>query len=78
MELELNQLTTGRHEENMTEDRELADRAVSLKKWAVRERSHRARRNAQCEKKEIQQYSHPAVQPSSCVGEKYNHTMQHL
>lgn len=42
VELELNQLTMGRHEQNMTEDCELADRAVSLKKGAVRERSHRA------------------------------------
>lgn len=42
MELELNQLNMGRHEQNMTEDWELADRAFSLKKGAVKERSHRA------------------------------------
>lgn len=39
MELELNQMNIGRHEQNMTEDWELADRAFSLKKGAVKERS---------------------------------------
>lgn len=42
MELELNQLNMGRHEQSVTEDRDLADRAFSLKKGAVKERSHRA------------------------------------
>lgn len=77
-ELELNQLNMGRHEQNMTEDWDLADREFSLKKGAMKARSHTARWNPQCEKQEIQQFSHPAVQPSSCVEEKCNQTVQHL
>lgn len=70
VELELNQMSMGRHEQNMTEDWELADRAFSLKRGPVKERSHRARWNLPCEKQDIQQFSYPAVQPSSPVEKK--------
>lgn len=70
MELELNQMNMGRHEQSMTEDWELADKAFSLKKGPVKERSHKAEGNTPCEKEEIQQLSYPAVQPSSHLGKK--------
>lgn len=55
MELELDQLNKGRHKQNMREDRELADWASSLKKGAVKERSHRARQSIQCKKQETRE-----------------------
>jgi len=59
-------------------DWELADRAFSLKKGAGKEKSDGAGWNVQCEKQEIQQFSHAAVQPSSHVGEKCDHTIKLL
>lgn len=70
MELELDQLNKGRHKQSMRVDRELADRASSLKKGAVKERSRRAGQSIQCKKQETRQFNHPAAQPTSHVSEK--------